>query len=336
MEKLKAGKLPHNLLARLLRKFELSNPDILLGPGVGLDSAVIKMGDNEYLVVASDPITFTAEDIGFYLVTVNANDVAVTGARPEFLIVDLLLPEGEADEEVAEKVFDQIANAAKSQGISVIGGHTEVTFGLDRVIAVGTMLGRLKGRAPITSSRMRPGDLIILTRGIAIEGTAILAREKQQELKAAVDEETLEKAARFIFEPGISIVKEALIAAQMDGVHAMHDPTEGGVATALHEMCMASGTGALIRFEKLKIYPETEAFCSVFGIDPLGLIASGALLISVAPESAEQLLNVLAKNGIDAHVIGEVKPIDFGVKIERHGRVYNLPIFSQDEITKVI
>lgn len=334
--KIKTGKIPHQLMGQLLKRFSPTDPDVLVGPGIGLDSAVVRLGEDDYLVIASDPITFVAEEIGFYLVTVNANDIAATGAKPEYLIVDLLFPEADTDYNLVDSVFGQIARAAEAQGISVIGGHTEVTYGLDRVIAIGTMIGRIRGRKLITAAGMRKGDLIVLTKGIAIEGTAILAKEKKEALKDLIDENLLMRASKFLFDPGISVVKEALTASDIPGVHAMHDPTEGGLATAVHEMAIASGTGVLLFYEKINVYPETLAICEALGLDPLGLIASGALLIAVAPENADELMESISGTGIQAEIIGEVKDSDFGVKIERNGRLYDLPLFSQDEITKAL
>ncbi len=338
MRRLQTGKLPHELLKTLLNELKTGemDPSVVVGPGIGLDSAVIKLAPDDYLVVSSDPITFTAEDIGFYLVTINANDIAVTGARPMYLVVDLLLPEKETDEALVARIFSQIKDAASKLGISVIGGHTEITYGLDRPIAVGTMFGRLRGRAPITAAGMEEGDSIILSSGIAIEGTATIAREKREYIRNLLGERRFERALNFLNDPGISVVDVALSVAGIEGVHAMHDPTEGGIATALHEMASASHKGIIVYEEEIHVFEETRLICEAFNIDPLGLLASGALLISVAPDHAQEVVETISSMGKNANVIGEVKDSAFGIKISRNGRLYDLPIFSQDEITKVI
>ncbi len=338
MRRLHTGKLPHELLRALLDELKADGMDssVVVGPGVGLDSAVIRLAPDDYLVISSDPITFTAEDIGFYLVTINANDIAVTGTRPMYLVVDLLLPEKETDEDLVAMIFSQIKEAASKLGLSVIGGHTEVTYGLDRPIAVGTMFGRLRGRAPITAAGMEEGDSIVLSSGIAIEGTATIAREKRELLRGLLGESGLERALNFINDPGISVVDIALSVAGIDGVHAMHDPTEGGISTALHEMASASHKGIIVYEEKIHVFEETKLICEAFNINPLGLLASGALLISVSPDRTQEVINTISSMGKHANVIGEVKDSSFGIKISRNGRLYDLPIFSQDEITKVI
>ncbi len=333
---LKTGKLPHSLLERALALLGGYGHDVLAGPEVGLDSAIIKLGEKDYLVVSSDPITFTANDIGFYLVAINANDIAVTGARPRYMVVDLLLPEGKTDEDYVLRLFNQIKKAATELGIAVVGGHTEITYNLDRTIAVGTMLGRIQGREPITSAGMQEGDLIILTQPIAIEGTATIAREKEIELSSKFGKEFVSEAANLLYNPGISIVDDALTASGIEGTHAMHDPTEGGLATALHEMAMASDKGILVHEGAIPVLEATQRICHLYGIDPLGLLASGTLLISASPDGADKIIDAIRRRGSKAKVIGEVKDRDFGVKIERNGRISDLPIFSQDEITKVI
>ena len=335
MHRFDVGKLPHDVLSKMISKLPIIHDDVVVAPKIGEDAAVIDLGDR-YLVVASDPITFTAKDIGFYLVTINANDIAVMGAKPRYLIVTLLLPENLTDAELVNKIFDSIASASRSLEVSVIGGHTEITYGIDRPIAIGTMLGFApKGRL-ITSSNAKVGDVILLTKGIAIEGTSIIAKEKGEELGRIFGKELVEKAAKFTAEPGISVVREALIAAETGCVHAMHDPTEGGLATALFELATASDVGLLISLEDIPIYRETREFCRYFHIDPLGLLASGALLIVVPPECAESVESAVLSNGIPVRRIGEIKPKDFGLKMLKDGKLADLPVYHRDELTKIL
>ena len=240
IRRMKPGKLPADLLRRLLASHPATDPRVLLGPSVGEDAAVLDMGGRA-LVVATDPITFTADLIGWCAVQVNANDVATRGAVPRWFMATVLLPK-DASETLAENIFSQIADACSELGVSLIGGHTEITLGIDRPIVVGAMLGEAAPDRLVYTSGARPGDAILLTKGIAIEGTAILAREAPQALlDAGVGMATLENAGAYLSTQGIGITREALAAVGAAPVHAMHDPTEGGLATALSEMAEARG-----------------------------------------------------------------------------------------------
>ena len=208
---MQAGKLPLELLSQLLAKVDVKDPRVFLGPKPGEDAALIDFGD-KYLVAKTDPITFATDLIGWYLVQVNANDLAVMGATPKWLMATLLLPEGTVPE-LAEDIFDQLLEACSALDITLVGGHTEVTYGLPRPIAVGALLGEVAKDRVVLSSGARPGDRIVLTKGVAIEGTAILAREAPDALrKAGVGANTVDRAREFLFSPGISAVPDAGIA----------------------------------------------------------------------------------------------------------------------------
>jgi hydrogenase expression/formation protein HypE len=234
------GKLPPELLARLLAKAPVNDPRVLLGPGIGLDCAVIDLG-TQVLVFKSDPITFATDDIGWYAVQINANDVATTGADPRWMLATLLLPEKQTTPALAEKIFDQLVRAANDLQISVVGGHTEVTYGLNRPILVGTLIGEVQRENLVTPAAVQPGDRLLLTKGVPIEGTALLAREFPGRLRPALSEAEIETAAAYLYQPGISVVRDARIATRAGRVTAMHDPTEGGLASALWELAEASG-----------------------------------------------------------------------------------------------
>jgi hydrogenase maturation factor len=225
---LPVGKLPLEYLRSLLGHLPKHDPRLLVGPQIGEDAAVIDAGDR-YLVVTTDPITFASDHIGRYAVHINANDVAVLGARPLWFFVVMLLPESRTTPEFVESIAADVRRACDELGVTLGGGHTEITQGIDRPILVGQMLGEVAPTRLVRKTRIAVGDLILLTRGVAIEGTAILAREKSEELRKQVDADLLARAARFQIEPGISVVGAALAAANAgEAVHAMHDPTEGG------------------------------------------------------------------------------------------------------------
>ncbi|NQW17280.1 MAG: hydrogenase expression/formation protein [Chloroflexi bacterium] len=334
MSGLKAGKLPADLLARLLKTVDTSgDPSVVLGPRPGEDAAVIDPG-TELIVAKTDPITFATDRIGWYAVQVNANDVAATGGVPRWFMATLFIPEG-SDPSLPEDVFTQLQSACKSLNVSLIGGHTEITVDLPRPILSGAMLGTVGRGKEISTSGAQVGDKLILTSGIAVEGTAILATQAADRLReSGVEEAILTRARKFLDEPGISVVKDAGVAVAVGGVHSMHDPTEGGLATGIAEMCRSSGVGVTIKGDSVRMYPEAMAICQALKLDAWGLIASGALLIAADPAKSDEIVNAIRKKGRHAEIIGELTPQSAGLEIEENGRSRPLPEFERDEIAR--
>lgn len=329
------GKLPAEDLDRILRRHATgTDPRVLVGPGIGRDAAVISFGSS-VLVTKTDPITFATEEIGWYAVNINANDVAAMGAAPRWFLTTILLPEAKTDAGLVDRIFSGLSDACAELDITLCGGHTEITHGLDRPLLIGQMLGEAAPDGYVSGSGARTGDRILLTKGIAIEATALIAMEKGDEVRARFSDDFLETCRRYLRRPGLSVVKEARIAMETGGVHAMHDPTEGGLASGLREIAVASGVGMLIEEDRLPLLPESDALCAFYGLDPLGVIASGALLIVVDPDHAEPVLARLSEAGIPVAEIGSVRPPDFGIRIRRMGKVVDLPTFHRDEIGKV-
>jgi hydrogenase maturation factor len=328
------GKLKLDHLVQLLTRYTRRDDRVLAGAGIGEDATVIDFGDR-YLVAKTDPITFASEEIGWYAVHVNANDIATTGAEPKWLLVTLLLPEGRTSGALVEKVFGQLAEACEQIGVLLCGGHTEVTYGLDRPIVVGHMLGEVPRQQLVTSRGAQVGDVILLTKGVALEGTAILARERGPVLADEYPAEFLDRCRNLLRDPGISVVPEARIAVRTARIHAMHDPTESGVATGQWELAYASGVGLRIQQATIPILPETAALCGRFGLNPLGLIASGSLLLSLAAEDAERVEVALESEGIPTTVIGEVVPPEEGLILIMDGQAQELPRFEPDEIARL-
>jgi hydrogenase expression/formation protein HypE len=260
------GKLPMGLLHELLERYTGEDERLVVGPQVGEDAAVLDMGER-YLVVKSDPITFATDEIGWYVVHVNANDIATMGGTPKWLLVTLLLPENRTDWAMAEGIFSQTSRACEELGIVLCGGHTEITYGLDRPIAVGLMLGEVERDGLVRTAGAQEGDGVILTKGIAIEGTAVLAKELGDKLRPKVGAELVARGRRFLEEPGISVLKDAKIVQHAGHPHAMHDPTEGGLATGLWELAHASGKGIVVDLSQVWVFPETEAFCRALDMD---------------------------------------------------------------------
>ena len=336
MTSLPVGKLRAEALQKMFDRLPRADPRVLVGPRVGEDAAVIDMGDR-CLVATTDPITFTTDEAAWYALHVNANDIAVRGARPKWFLATLLLPDGATTDATVEALFDELGRACEELEVALVGGHTEVTHGLDRPIVVGTMLGEVARDRLVTTSGARVGDAVIMTKGVPLEGAALLAREQEAELKArGVPAATIRRAKALLKTPGISVLPEAEIACELAEIHAMHDPTEGGIATALHELADAAGVGLRIDGERIMILPEGRAVCDALGLDPLGTIASGALLLTLMPADAGIVIHALARESIDCHFIGQVVPREQGVTLTEGGRSRPLPVFAQDEITRLL
>jgi hydrogenase maturation factor len=302
---LPVGKLPQELLAALLARAPVTDPRVILGPGIGLDCAVIDNGER-LSVFKSDPVTFATDQIGYYLVQVNANDIATTGARPLWLLVTLLLPEGKTTPELADTVMAQVHAACRELEIAVIGGHTEITTALDRPIAVGTMIGEVGRHELITPRGAKAGDRVLLTKGVPIEATALLAREFPARLRGVLSGAEIREAQNYLFEPGIGVTRDARVAIGSGRVTAMHDPTEGGIATALWELAEASGRTLRVDPREIPVPDLARRVCEAFGIDPLCAIASGSLLVTVPSRDAPTVREALAGAGIACADIGVV------------------------------
>jgi hydrogenase maturation factor len=327
------GKLPLEDLSRLLARYTRKDPSIIVTPGIGRDATVISFGD-KYLVAKTDPITFATDQIGWYGVNINANDIAAMGGTPRWFLATLLLPEGKTGPKEVEEIFAQISSACEELGIILCGGHTEITHGLGRPILVGQMLGEVDKNKLVSPDKIRVGDEIILTKGIAIEGTALIAREWKS-LRDRIQEEEIRQCRNLLRSPGISVVREARIASEVAAVHAMHDPTEGGLATGLRELADAAGVGMLVEMDQIPVLPETVLLCEKLKLAPLGLLASGALLIAAAAKDSERVIRALAAEGISASVIAKVWERDQGVKLAKRGKIIDLPAFARDEVARL-
>lgn len=301
---------------------------MLVGPRCGEDAAVVALGRLR-LVLKSDPVTFTTTRIGWYVVQVNANDLAVTGARPCWFQPTILVPPATPAARV-RAIVREIDGACRALGVAVTGGHTEVTDAVTRPVVAGDMQGLLVAARIVGSAGARVGDLVLMTKAAGIEGTAILAAERGRALVRSVSRPVLRAAQRFADRPGISVVPEALAAARL-GATGMHDPTEGGVRAALHEMAYACGHRLVVDLDRIPVLPETARLCDHFGVDPLGLIGSGALLATIAPARAPRVLRAWTRLGVGATVIGRVEP-GSGVDARRGGRRARFPWIARDEI----
>jgi hydrogenase maturation factor len=332
------GKLPPRVLEALLARCPIpKSSGVIVGPRLGEDAAVIDLGP-KYLVAKTDPITFTAERIGWYAVNVNANDIATLGARPRWFLATLLLPETRTTTALARSIFEDTLRACRALGITLCGGHTEITAGLSRPIVVGQMLGEVEKSKLVRKESQRPGDLILLTKGIALEGTAILGRAKAPLLERRVGKSMVRRAQRLLFRPGISVVQEALLAVRYGEVHAMHDPTEGGLLSGLYELARAGGVGLRVWKARVPVLPETRAFSRVLRFDPFALIASGTLLLVVSARTAGKVLHAFAHHSIAAAIVGEVRPEAEGIQLLEEGAAKTRPLRvpARDEMARLL
>jgi hydrogenase expression/formation protein HypE len=332
---LPVGKLHGDFLARLIARHKIDDPAVLVGPGIGRDAAAIEIGDMA-LVVKTDPITFATDAAAHYLVNVNANDLACLGARPRWMLVTALLPEERTTLTTVESLFADLQRACEEQGIALIGGHTEITSGIERIILVGQLLGLAPKNRLVIPGQAKPGDRLLLTKALAIEGTALLARERRDELTRALGPELVARAANLLVEPGISVVGDAEAVLTCGGVSALHDPTEGGCLTGIWELATASGCGVLANADLIPILPETLAIARHFGLDPLGMLASGSLLAAVTPSAMSDVEHALQQRGIVYSWIGKLTSPERGLTLIRGGRPGVLSPFVSDEVARAL
>jgi len=303
--KLPLGKIPVDILKNVVFKnLGASRNEVILGPKAGVDGAILDMGTKN-VIISMDPITGAVERIGIEAININANDVATFGVEPAFFFSCIMLPQN-SDRQIIENISTQMHHAASELGIAIVGGHCEVTPGIIKPIVVGCIMGLTDKGKYVTASGAKAGDKIILTKSAGIEGTAILATDREEQLRKLFSQTMIDGAKNFYNQ--ISVVKDALTAYKTGGVHAMHDPTEGGILNGVHEIADASNLGLTILEEKISVEPETAKICRYYEIDPLQLISSGALLIAADPARADNIVDSLCQQHIYADVIGEFNP----------------------------
>ncbi len=327
------GKVSPSVLTRLLELPRRTRQEVILGPRAGEDAAVVKLGPRP-VAVTTDPITFPAPRPGWYAVHINANDLAVTGAKPDYFTLTILLPPGSAEEQAAAIMQDALA-AAEELEVTLLGGHTEITPAVNTPVVSVTMFGPLFGDSPVLTGGGKAGDAIIQVNPMGMEGTTILAETYRERLEKEISPELVSRAASLTVTPGLSVVKPAMLALRLFDVHAMHDPTEGGLATGLREMAAAAGLGLDIHAPRLLVRPETLQICNWLKFDPFGLLASGCLLLAVPEEEAAEALKAFQQSGYAAARIGffTARAGEYRV-INKGGDMRELPVFETDELTR--
>jgi thiamin-phosphate kinase len=303
MIRLLPGKVPPEILQKIVfANLGTNDPNVLLGPSLGEDASVIRIGD-KVIIVATDPITGSIADVGWLAVHVNANDIATFGVLPRWFLASIMLPENTTPEEL-EHIMKQIDEAAQILGIAVAGGHSEVTEGINRPIIAGFMIGVADQGEYVLSSGAQPGDSIIVTKSIALEGTAILASEGEKYLASKVGPDVVEKAKTL--RARISVVAEGVAAFGTGYVTAMHDPTEGGLSGGIHEICDASKVGFEIYNDAIPMHDSTKAICDKLEINPLELISSGCMIVCCNEANSNEVVNSIQSHGVSANVIGKI------------------------------
>ena len=297
---LKVGKIPENVLKRsVFKEIHTKRQEVLLGAGVGEDCAALKLGPEEVFVLSTDPITGTAQDIGDLAIHITINDLASAGAEPVGVMLTILLPEG-SEESHLKTVMRQMEEACAKVGVQIMGGHTEVPRVVNQPLISVCGVGKTKEGSLVSTSGARPGDDIVITKWIGLEGTAIIAKEKEKELLGRYPRSLLDTAKSF--DQYLSVLPESRIGVKL-GVHAMHDVTEGGIFGALWEMAESSGVGLEIDLKKIPVKQETIEICEFYGINPYGLISSGSLLMAVP--DGNQMVWEMEKAGIHAVAVGK-------------------------------
>jgi hydrogenase maturation factor len=331
---LSTGKIFPKILERTVFKhLGAIRNDVLVGPSVGEDAAIIRIG-NELLALHCDPISGAYSNIGWIAMNIATNDIATLGVKPCWVLSCLMLPQ-DSVEETLSNICKQMGEAAEMLGVSIIGGHSEITVGLNHPLVVVSALGAIENGKYVTTSGAKPTNKLILTKSVGIEGTAILATDREQALSGHYGVTFVRRAKNYL--NYLSIVNEALISFNYGGVLAMHDPTEGGIAGGLNELADASKTGFRVYENRIAISCETMNICRFFNLDPLRLISSGALLIAASSPTAEGIVQALETNGIAASIIGElVDDVEHRTIVQRNGSEETLPMPASDELWKAL
>lgn len=328
----KTGKVPSEVLVRRVFRYRgRGDRSVILGSSIGEDAALVSFR-GEVLVFTTDPVTGTASEIGALSVHINANDIACRGARPRWFLCDLLLPE-RSSPRLIETIMRQVDTTARRLGVAVVGGHTEVTPGLDRPVIVGFMVGVVGRRKYVTSHGARPSHDIIMTKSAGIEGTALLAIDFARRLR--LDAKLVARAKELLH--SISVVRDAMIAVQAGGVTAMHDPTEGGLLQGVWEIAEASNVGFTVYESKIAIRDETVRVCAALGANPLRLMSSGCLLIAASKRKSKRIIDHLKRRGIEAKVIGTFTTRKQGRKLIRKDKpTLAVKASERDELYRII
>ncbi|KNF07234.1 hydrogenase maturation factor [Gottschalkia purinilytica] len=324
------GKVPNDLLEKLVfENIKNKREEVIVHAGVGKDCSVIDFGEYS-CVVSTDPITGATHNIGSLAINISCNDVAASGAEPIGVLMTILAPANTTEKDL-EQIMKDAGKASEKLNVEIVGGHTEITDAVNRVVITTTVIGKQLKERVITMENIKVGDKILITKSAGIEGTSIIANELEDRLKNKLSEELIREAQAL--GDNISVVKEGMICASI-GVNYMHDITEGGVLGAIWEASEAIGKGVKVKRELIPIKQSTNEICSIFNINPLRLISSGSMLIIASDKNSELILKELRKENIQVTIIGEVTEED--IIIEEDGQGVTIDPPQSDELYKVI
>lgn len=327
---MKIGKLPEPVLIRsVLKQVKHRREEVLVGPAVGQDCATLEVGEDEVLVMSTDPITGTAKDLGHHSIHITANDLAAAGADPVGVMLTVMLPDTVEEPEI-RKMMQDAEETCEKLHMEILGGHTEITNVVKQPLISVTSVGKMKKENLRTVSQIRPDQDIIVTKWIGLEATTILAKEKEEELKKRFPAVLIDTAKDF--DQYLSVVPESRIAVE-HGVSSMHDITEGGVFGAFWEMASGAGVGLEVDLKKIPIRQETVEICNYFGVNPYQIMSSGSMMI--AADDGHELVRKLEQAGIHAVVVGRTN--SGNDRILRNGEdVRYLDKPQPDELYKVM
>lgn len=327
---MKVGKLSNDMLKSLIiENIKFKREEVILRSTIGEDCAAIDFGDDVCLIT-TDPITGTANEVGRLAVHVSCNDIASNGAEPIGILLTILAPEFTTEDELRE-IMIQADDEATKLNVEIIGGHTEITNAVNRIVVSSTAIARQPKSKLFSNKDIKLGDMILMTKTAGIEGTGIIAYEKEEELEKILNEKELLEAKMFLRD--ISVVPEGVIAGKI-GVTSMHDVTEGGILGAIWELCEGVNLGAMINSEAIRVHPITSRICDYYEINPLRLISSGTMVMTVNPDKVEILREKLRCNNIEVRVIGEITLRD--IYIEKGGILSYVAPPDSDELYKVV
>ncbi|WP_041701365.1 AIR synthase family protein [Gottschalkia acidurici] len=324
------GKVPNEVLEKLVfSNIKNKREEVLVSAGIGKDCAVLDF-EKYGCVVSTDPITGATHNIGSLAINISCNDIASSGAEPIGVLMTILVPPKTTEAEL-EDIMRQAGETSKKLNIEIIGGHTEVTDAVNRVVITTTVIGRQLKENVLNAEESIIGDKILITKSAGIEGTAIIANELKEKLEGKVSVELLEEAIEL--NDSISVVKEGMISSKI-GVRYMHDITEGGVMGAIWEASKATGKGVLVNKDSIPLKKSTIEICKVLDIDPYRLISSGSMLIVAPNKNVDILKEELKKENIECTVIGEI--VEDGIKMKEKDQILNIDPPGSDELYKVI
>ena len=327
---MKVGKVPVDTLKNIIiGRINTRRKEVLVGSAVGEDCAVLDFED-QLCVISTDPITGAVAEIGSLAIDIACNDIASNGAEPVAVMMTVLAPEGTTEDDLGQ-IMGDASRAAARVNVEIMGGHTEITDVVNRVLISTVALGKHSRETMVTTAGAQVGDAVLMTKTAGLEGTAILAHDKETELKTKLSGEMLERAKAL--KNQISVVPEGMIAGRM-GANSMHDATEGGILGALWELAEASGKGLRVNLEKIPVLPETWAVCDYFGLNPYRLISSGVMVITLPREKVAALGRALTEAGIAWTDVGTITEKD--LYIARGNRTELLDPPDVDELYRVL